>query len=92
MDNIHTQIKVCKNCQRSKKQGLKYAYLPAKEVEAIPWDRLSVDITGRYKISIQGHSNPLILKDLTMIDLATGWFEIIYHYYHMQYLRLGRIE
>ena len=50
MENIHTKIKVCKTWQRNKKQGLKYGYLPPKEAEAIPWDRLSVDIIGLYKL------------------------------------------
>ena len=38
-------------------------------------------IIGRYykpyKIRIEGHNDPLILKALTMIDLDTGWFEIV---------------
>ena len=36
---------------------------------------------GRYyrpiKIRREGHDDPLTLKALTMIDPATGWFEII---------------
>ena len=35
-DGMHTQVKVCRNFQRNSKQGLKYDYLPAKEVEDIP--------------------------------------------------------
>ena len=37
-DNIRKQIKVDINYQRNKKKGLKYGYLLAKEVDAIPWD------------------------------------------------------
>ena len=59
------------------KQNLKYGKLPAKEAEAIPWDILLVDIIGPYKIRIEGHDDPLIQKDLNMIYLATGWFEIV---------------
>ena len=48
--DICTHIKVCNICQKNKKQNLKYVKLPAKEAEAIPWDRLSVDLVGPYKI------------------------------------------
>ena len=43
----------------------------------IPWDRLLVDLIGRYKIIRGGHNYPLILKDITIIDMETGWFQII---------------
>ena len=43
-ENIRTHIKVCKTCQKNKKQNLKYVKLPAKKAEAIPCDRLLVDI------------------------------------------------
>ena len=54
-----------------------YGKLPAKEAEAIPWDRLSVDLVGPYKITREGRDDPLILKSLTSIDPETGWFEIV---------------
>ena len=56
---------------------MKYEKLPAKEAEAIPWDTLSVDLIGLYKIRGEGNEEPLILKLLTMIDLKTGWSEIV---------------
>ena len=43
----------------------------------IPWDRLLVDLIGQYKIIRGGHNGPLILKDITIIDMETGWFQII---------------
>ena len=53
-DNIRTDIKFCNTCKKKKKQNFKYVKLPAKEAEAIPWDRLSVDIIGLYKIIREG--------------------------------------
>ena len=50
-DDIRTHIKVCKNCQKNKKQNLKYGKLPAREAESIPWNILLVDIIGPYEIS-----------------------------------------
>ena len=62
IDNIRTHIKFYKSCHKNKKQNLKYVELPTKEAEAIPWDRLSVDLIGPYKIRIEGRDDPLILK------------------------------
>ena len=46
-------------------------------METIPWDRLSVDLIGPYISRRKVHDKPHILKDLTMIDPSTGWFEIV---------------
>ena len=48
-----------------KETNHKYGKLPAKEAEAIPWERLSVDLMGPYKIIIEGHDDSLIIKSLT---------------------------
>ena len=48
-----------------------------KEAETIPWDILLVDFIGPYKIRGEVFEDPLILKALTVIDPATGGFEII---------------
>ena len=37
----------------------------------------TVDLMGPYKIRIEYHGDPLILKSLYMINLTTGWFEIV---------------
>jgi hypothetical protein len=49
--------------------------LPAKEAEADPWEVLCVDLIGPYTIKRRGKKN-LVLWCLTMIDPATGWFEM----------------
>ena len=66
--NPQTHIEVCNNCHKNKKQNFKCGKLTAKEAEAIPWDKLSVDIIGSYKIRRKGRDNTLILKALTIID------------------------
>ena len=76
-DDIRTHIKVCNTCHKNKKQNFKYEKLPAKEAEAIPWDRLSVDLIDPYTIIREGYNYPLTLKTLTMIDPETGWFGIV---------------
>ena len=49
--------------------------LPPKQAETNPWDTLCVDLIGPYTIPRKG-KNPLKLWCLTMINPATGWFEV----------------
>ena len=44
---------------------------------AVPWDRLLVYLIGSYNTRREVHDDPLMLKALTMIDPATGWFKIV---------------
>jgi hypothetical protein len=49
----NTVQEVCKKyptCQKTKRSTIKYGKLPPKEAEAIPWDKLCVDIIGLYTI------------------------------------------
>ena len=74
-DQITTSVKACQICQRNKKQRKHYGHLPPKEAEAIPWDKLCVDTIGPYKIRRKGQT-ALTCQCVTMIDPATGWFEL----------------
>ena len=49
--------------------------MPEKEAEAIPLDKMCIDLIGPYKIRRKGQE-PLVCRCVTMIDPATGWFEI----------------
>jgi hypothetical protein len=51
--------------------------MPEKEAEAMPWDRLCVDLIGPYNIksNVKGVMIPP-LKCVTMNHPATGLFEI----------------
>ena len=49
--------------------------MPPKKAEITPWETVCIDLIGPYKI-VKG-KNEAILHCLTMIDPATGWFEII---------------
>jgi hypothetical protein len=52
-----------------------YGHLPPKEAEAEIWDKMCVDLIGPYKIRRKGKPD-LVCKCVTMIDPASGWFEI----------------
>jgi len=74
-DHITSTVSTCGTCQKQKKQHKKYGLLPAKEAEYLPWERLCVDLIGPYKIKRKS-GKTLELRCVTMIDPATGWFEI----------------
>ena len=74
-DQITHYVVTCPSCQQNKKRHKKYGSLPEKTAEAEPWDKLCVDLIGPYIINRKG-TNPLVCKCVTMIDPATGWFEI----------------
>ena len=73
--HITNYVKICPLCQRNKRRQKKYGLLPPKEAESTPWDKLCVDLIGPYKIRRKGQDD-LICRCVTMIDPATGWFEI----------------
>ena len=52
-DDISTHIKVCKNCQKTRK-ALKYGQIPSMDVESIPQERLLVDLIVTYNLVREG--------------------------------------
>ena len=75
--NIHDCCKKCHLCQVTKWSQKKHGHAPPKEAEIAPWDASCVDLIGPCKINRKNKKkDPLTLWALTMIDPATGWFEI----------------
>ena len=72
---VQQVCKKCPTCQKCKISHTKYGLLPEKEAEAEPWERLCVDLIGPYIIK-RNQKEPLRLWCVTMIDPATGWFEM----------------
>lgn len=73
--HITNYVVTCHICQRNKRKQKKYGTLPPKLAEATPWDILCLDLIGPYIIRRKGLPD-LVCKCVTMIDPATGWFEI----------------
>ena len=79
---IKTFSRKCGICQLTKQKQLKRGLVPVKEnVEHIPWHTLCIDLIGPYNYG-KKHKDPakdtfVELQCLTMIDPATGWFEIV---------------
>jgi transposase InsO family protein len=74
-DQITSYVQSCPSCQRNKRKQKKYGHLPPKEAEATIWDKMCIDLIGPYKIRRKGKPT-LVCKCVTMIDPASGWFEI----------------
>ena len=71
---VEQYCKTCHQCQLFKKQRKKYGHLPAKTAEVKPWQRVNVDLIGPYTVKTPKKKHQL--RAMTMIDPATGWFEI----------------
>ena len=74
--NIRSYVKRCADSQRCKKRKRKYGKLPSKIVEIIPWQGVCVDLTGLYTLKAKD-GTILDFMCVTMVDPATGWFEIV---------------
>jgi hypothetical protein len=74
-EDVHEVCSKCHTCQVTKRSTRKYGHLPEKTAEADPWDVLCVDLIGPYTIKRKG-KRKLTLWCVTMIDPATGWFEM----------------
>ena len=73
---VKDHVRKCPTCQTCKKSpGQKYVHVPVKTAEAEPWDKLCVDLIGPYSVKRKGKKK-LTLWAVTMIDPATGWFEM----------------
>ncbi len=75
-NTVRRICRTCDACQRTKKNKKLYGILPPKAAEYKPWETLCVDTVGPYKIKHKESGKELELWAVTMIDPATGWFEI----------------
>ncbi len=75
-NTVKTVCSKCLSCTENKKFFRKYGKLPPKEAECIPWKTLCVDLIGPYTIGNKQSKDYTELHCITMIDPATGWFEI----------------
>ena len=76
-DDCKHFVKTCHTCKKFKKNRQKYGKIPLKDItqDFIPWDVVQIDSIGPYSITTK-EGKTLTLSCKTMIDPATGWFEI----------------
>jgi hypothetical protein len=75
-DQIRKFTKTCSRCQLGKKRKMKYSELPPKQAVVIPWHTVCVDLIGPYTVTGED-GTCLEFMCMTMIDPATGWFEVV---------------
>ena len=76
-DAVQKEVTNCDTCQRKKLSYKKYGRLLAKLAEEILWNILCVYLIGTYIIRAKGKKENLHLKNVTMIDPVTEWFEVV---------------
>ena len=75
--DIQKFTRYCDRCQKGKKRKRKYGHLAAKEAATTtPWQTVCVDLVGPYTIKGEDRSSVEFMC-MTMIDPATGWFEVV---------------
>ena len=74
--SVRSFTKKCPSCQKNKHTHTKYSKLPEKLCIIEPWHTLCVDLIGPYTLKGKDGSE-LDFMCLTMMDAATGWFEIV---------------
>jgi hypothetical protein len=78
--DVERLCSTCQVCQMTKKERArkKYGLLPPKIAESdilSPWVMVCVDLVGPFTLRTPAKTHFLLA--LTMIDPATGWFEIV---------------
>ena len=74
--DVQAYVNTCKSCQVNKRKKQQYVKLPSKLVVDTPWECLFVDLIGLY--TLKGKDKlELDFMCLTMIDLASSWFELV---------------
>ena len=73
---IRRLCKTCPRCQKGKARKRKYGQLPPKDAIVVPWQTLHCDLIGPTTIKSKDGTE-MDFMCLTMIDAATGWFEIV---------------
>ena len=84
MNDAKKHVKRCKTCNVFKPNHKKYGKMPPKIMEELkPWDTVHVDLIGPYSVLMKQQlpdgrtrQKEVKLTCMTMIDPATGWFEI----------------
>jgi len=77
-NTVQDVCKRCPTCQINKTSWKKYGEVPPKEVKVTPWKTLHIDTIGEYSIDVTINGKPKTskLRCRTIINPATGWFEI----------------
>ncbi len=65
----------CKDCQKHKLAGRGYGLLPKQEVQIAPWEEVTINLIGPWKVKVNGQQ--VEFNALTCIDMASNLVELI---------------
>jgi hypothetical protein len=65
----------CKDCQKYKLAGRGYGLLPKQEVWIAPWEEVTIDLIGPWKVKVNGQQ--VEFDALTCIDMALNLVKLI---------------
>ena len=65
----------CKDCKKYKLAGPGYGLLPKREVRIAPWEEVTINLIGPWKVKVNGQQ--VEFNALTCIDTASNLVELI---------------
>jgi hypothetical protein len=71
----HIDRPKCKDCQKYKLAGLGYGLLPKREVWMAPWEEVTINLIGPWKVKVNGQL--VQFNALTSINTASNLVELI---------------
>ncbi len=71
----HIKKLKCKDCHKHKLEGRGYGLLPKQEVWIAPWEEVSIDLIGPWKVKVNGRH--VEFNALACIDTASNLVELI---------------
>jgi hypothetical protein len=69
--HYHIDKLKCKDCQKHKLAGCGYGLLPEQEVRITPWEEVTINLIGPWKVKVEFNA-------LTCIDTASNLVELIH--------------
>jgi hypothetical protein len=73
---VRRHVRSCDRWQKGKQRSRQYRHVPPKIADQMTWQKVCVDLIGPY--TIKGRDGKIMdFMCLTMIDPATGWFEMV---------------
>jgi hypothetical protein len=65
----------CKDCQKHQLAGRGYGLLPTREVRIAPWEEVTINLIGPWKVKVNGRQ--VEFNALTCIDMASNLVKLI---------------
>jgi hypothetical protein len=73
--HYHIDKLKCKDCQKHKLSGRGYGLLPKQEVRIAPWEEVTINLIGPWKVKVNGQQ--MEFDTLTCIDMALNLVKLI---------------